>query len=66
MAGAVVWPLLAAVLAYILLRKKGHPALKQIPYVKSNAYLPDIFNRFLYYPKAASMIYWGYEKVCGT
>lgn len=66
MAGPVVWAVLAAVLVYLLLRKKAHPALKHIPYVKYNAWLPDIFNRLLYYPKAASMIYWGYEKVRDT
>lgn len=66
MTGPVIWPVLAAVLVYFLLRRKARPALKHIPYVKYNAWLPDIFNRFLYYPKAASMIYWGYEKVCDT
>lgn len=66
MTGLVVWPVLAAVLVYFLLRRKAHPALKHIPYVKYKSWLPDIFNRFLYYPKAASMIYWGYEKVRDT
>lgn len=63
MAGLVLWPLLGVLFAYYLLRMKTHPALKRIPYAKYNAYLPDIFNRLIYYPKAASMIYQGYEKV---
>lgn len=66
MTGPIVWPVLAAALVYFLLQRKSHPALKHIPYVKYNAWLPGIFNRFLYYPKAASMIYWGYEKVGDT
>lgn len=66
MAGSFVWPLVAVVLVYVLLRKKAYPTLKNIPYVKYNAWMPDIFNRLLYYPKAAEMIHRGYEKVCGT
>jgi len=63
MAGSVAWPLLGVLFVYFLLRTKSHPALKRIPYIKYKAYLPDIFNRLIYYPKASSMIYRGYEKV---
>lgn len=63
MAGSFVWPLLGGLLVYYFLRKKTHPALERIPYVKYNAYMPDIFNRLFYYPKAKSMIYRGYAKV---
>lgn len=63
MAGLVLWPLLGVLFVYYLLRTKTHPDLKRIPYVKYNAYLPDILNRLIYYPKASSMIYRGYEKV---
>lgn len=63
MAGSVVWPLLGVMLVFFLLRRKNDTALKNIPYVKYSVWLPDIFNRLFYYPKAASMIYRGYEQV---
>lgn len=66
MAGFLVWPVAAVVLVYLLLRKKAHPAVKHIPYIKYNAWMPDVINRLLYYPKAADMIHRGYQKVCGT
>ncbi|KAJ5665206.1 uncharacterized protein N7477_007654 [Penicillium maclennaniae] len=62
MAGSFVWPFLGVLFVYFCLRKKSHPALQRIPYVKYNAFMPDIFNRLIYYPKAKSMIYRGYEK----
>ncbi|KAJ5323672.1 hypothetical protein N7476_002272 [Penicillium atrosanguineum] len=62
MAGSFVWPLLGVLFVYFCLQKRSHPALRRIPYVKYNAYMPDIFNRLIYYPKAKSMIYRGYEK----
>lgn len=63
MAGSFVWPLLGVLFVYFCLQKKSHPALQRIPYVKYNAFMPDIFNRLIYYSKAKSMIYRGYEKV---
>jgi cytochrome P450 monooxygenase len=46
-----------------LLRQKPDARLKQIPIIRYSDYLPDLFNRFIFYPKAKSMIYGGYEKV---
>lgn len=64
MAGLPFWPLIGvlAVVLY-LLRRPPPSSLRHIPTVKYNAYLPDFINRLMYYPKAASMISEGYEKV---
>ncbi|KAJ6022189.1 hypothetical protein N7540_007693 [Penicillium herquei] len=63
MAGSLVWPLLGAVLVYFLLRRKTDDRLKHIPIVRYSNYLPDILNRIMFYPRAASLIDSGYERV---
>jgi hypothetical protein len=65
MTGLPFWPLVGVLVVVLyLLRRPSVSSLKHIPTVKYNAYLPDFINRFIYYPKAASMISEGYEKVC--
>lgn len=63
MAASAIWPILGILLALYLLRQKPDARLKQIPIIRYSAFLPDLFNRFIFYPKAKSMIYWAYEKV---
>ncbi|KAJ5108616.1 hypothetical protein N7456_005291 [Penicillium angulare] len=62
MADSVFWPLVGVVLMFLMLHGKTNPRLKHIPIVRYSNYLPTFVNRILYYPRAASMIYWGYEK----
>jgi cytochrome P450 monooxygenase len=62
MAGYIVW-LFFGLLLYFLLRRKTDPRLKHIPVVRYRGYLPDMFNRFIFYPRASSIIYRGYKKV---
>lgn len=57
------WPFLVIFLLYILTWKRTNAGLKNIPILKYNRYLPDIVNRFIYYPKAWPMIQRGYEQV---
>lgn len=61
MPGYILWPLFG-LLMYFLLRRKTDSRLKHIPVVRYSDYLPDVFNRFIFYPRASSMIYRGYEK----
>ena len=63
---ALFWPLLGvlAVVLYLLQRPPAS-SLRHIPTVKYSAYLPNFINRLIYYPKAASMISEGYQKVRG-
>ncbi|KAJ5913108.1 hypothetical protein N7504_001991 [Penicillium tannophilum] len=61
MPGYILWPLFG-LLMYFLLRRKTDSRLKHIPVVRYSGYLPDVFNRFIFYPRASSMIYRGYEK----
>jgi hypothetical protein len=63
MAGLAVWLSLGALLALYLLRQKPDARLKQIPIIRYSDFLPDLLNRFIFYPKAKPMIYWGYENV---
>lgn len=63
MAGLAAWLSLGVLLALYLLRQKSDSRLKQIPIIRYSNFLPDLFNRFIFYPKAKSMIYWGYENV---
>ncbi|KAJ5182992.1 hypothetical protein N7492_000608 [Penicillium capsulatum] len=62
MPGLLVWPLLGATLVLFLLRTRPTARLKHIPIVRYYAYLPDIFNRIVFYPRAPSLIYRGYAK----
>ncbi|KAJ5672801.1 hypothetical protein N7507_001928 [Penicillium longicatenatum] len=64
MAGYIVWPFFGLLL-YFLLRRKTDPRLKHIPVVRYRGYLPDIFNRFIFYPRASSIIYRGYKEYKG-
>lgn len=74
MASSAAWLILGAFLALYCLRQKPDARLKQIPIIRYSDYLPDLLNRFIFYPKAKSMIYSSYEKVrycvheglCGT
>ncbi|OKP01050.1 Ent-kaurene oxidase [Penicillium subrubescens] len=61
MAGLAVWLSLGVFLALYLLRQKPDARLKQIPIIRYSDFLPDLFNRLIFYPKAKSMIYWAYE-----
>ena len=63
MASSAAWFILGVFLALYCLRQKPDARLKQIPIIRYSDYLPDILNRFLFYPKAKSMIYSSYEKV---
>jgi hypothetical protein len=63
MAGLAVWLSLGVCLALYLLRQKPDARLKQIPIIRYSDFLPDLFNRLIFYPKAKSMIYWAYENV---
>lgn len=63
MTGLPFWPLVGVLVVVLyLLRRPPASSLRHVPTVKYNAYLPDFINRFIYYPKAASMISEGYEK----
>ncbi|KAJ5708917.1 hypothetical protein N7493_010251 [Penicillium malachiteum] len=62
MAGSLVWPLLGALLVYFLLRWKTDSRLKHIPIVRFYKYLPDMFNRMIFYPWATWLIDSGYQK----
>ncbi|KAJ5146395.1 uncharacterized protein N7515_000959 [Penicillium bovifimosum] len=63
MAGTAFWPLVGALIALLyLLRRAPASSLSHIPTVKYYPYMPDFINRILYYSKAGSMIYRGYEK----
>ena len=64
MAGSLLWPLLGIVLVVFLAFRKTNTGVGHIPIVRYSSYLPDFFNRLIFYPKASSMIYWGYLKVC--
>ncbi|KAJ5832013.1 hypothetical protein N7474_000324 [Penicillium riverlandense] len=61
---AAIWPLTLALLlvVYLLQRAQSNASLKHIPILKFNRYLPDLVNRLIYYPKAASLIYRGYKQ----
>lgn len=64
MSDSALWPILGVLLVVLyLLRQKPDARLKQIPIIRYSDFLPDLFNRFIFYPKAKSMIYGGYEKV---
>jgi cytochrome P450 monooxygenase len=64
MAGSAFWPLVGVFVAVLYILRRAQPStLKHIPTVTYNPYLPDFFNRIMYYPKAASIIKKGYEKV---
>lgn len=63
MASTAAWLILGAFLALYFLRQKPDARLKQIPIIRYSDYLPDLLNRFIFYPKAKSMIYSTYEKV---
>lgn len=64
MAGLPFWPLVGVLVVVLyLLQRPPASSLRHIPTVKYNAYLPNFLNRLIYYPKAASMISEGYEKV---
>ncbi|KAJ5104629.1 hypothetical protein NUU61_001976 [Penicillium alfredii] len=52
--------------AFLLLQRSGDTNIKRIPTLKYYAWTPAIFNRLLYYPKAACLIYRGYEKYKDT
>lgn len=54
--------LLGLLLIYLFCRRPN-TKLNHIPIVKFNAYLPDLINRLIYYPKACLMIQQGYEQV---
>ncbi|KAJ5775183.1 uncharacterized protein N7511_000194 [Penicillium nucicola] len=63
MAGSASWPLVGVLVAVLFIWRRGQPStLKHIPTVRYNRYLPDLINRVMYYPKAASMIKMGYDK----
>ncbi|KAJ5573750.1 uncharacterized protein N7459_008177 [Penicillium hispanicum] len=62
MASSILWPLLGVMFVVFLFLRKTDPRLKHIPIVRYSSYLPDIFNRLIFYPRASSMIYGGYEK----
>ncbi|OQD88229.1 hypothetical protein PENANT_c004G01923 [Penicillium antarcticum] len=65
--GSAFWPLLGVFVAVLYVLQRAQPsALKHIPTVKYNPYLPDFINRIMYYPKAASMIKKGYHKYKDT
>ncbi|KAJ5981369.1 hypothetical protein N7522_013790 [Penicillium canescens] len=67
MAGSAFWPLVAVFVTVLYILRRAQPStLKHIPTVRYNPYLPDFFNRIMYYPKAASMIKKGYEKYKDT
>lgn len=61
---AAIWPLIVALLlvVYLLQLAQSNSSLKHIPILKFNRYLPDFVNRLVYYPKAASLIYRGYNQ----
>jgi cytochrome P450 monooxygenase len=64
LARSSLWPLLGVIVAVLYILRRARPStLKHVPTVKYNPYLPDFINRIMYYPKAASMIKQGYEKV---
>jgi hypothetical protein len=61
---ALFWPLIGVLVVVLyLLQRPPASSLRHIPTVKYNAYLPNFINRLIYYPKAASMISEGYQKV---
>ncbi|CAI7589195.1 unnamed protein product [Penicillium crustosum] len=67
MTGLPFWPLVGVLVVVLyLLRRPPASSLRHVPTVRYNAYLPDFINRFIYYPKAASMISEGYEKYKDT
>ena len=55
-------PVLVALTLFLLFWNRD-TGLKKIPIVRFNTYWPDFLNRILFYPKAALLIYAGYEKV---
>lgn len=60
---SAIWPILGVLLVLYLLRQKPDARLKQIPIIRYSGFLPDLINRLIFYFKAKSMIYGGYEKV---
>jgi cytochrome P450 monooxygenase len=62
MIGNIQLSLLGILLIYLFCRRPN-TKLNHIPIVKFNAYLPDLINRLIYYPKAWLMIQQGYEQV---
>jgi cytochrome P450 monooxygenase len=63
MASCAAWLIFGVFLALYFSRQKPDARLKQIPIIRYSDYLPDLLNRFIFYPKAKSMIYPSYEKV---
>ncbi|KAF7716423.1 Cytochrome P450 monooxygenase [Penicillium ucsense] len=62
MAFCIVWPILGLFLVLYLLRQKPDARLANIPIFRYSNLLPDLFNRFIFYPKGVSLIYAGYQK----
>lgn len=60
--GNIQLSLLGVLLIYLFCRRPN-TKLGHIPIVKFNRCLPNIINRLIYYPKAWSMIQWGYDQV---
>ncbi|KAJ5689253.1 hypothetical protein N7462_003645 [Penicillium macrosclerotiorum] len=66
MASSIVWSLLGVLLVLYILRRKTDNGLTKVPVVKYIYFLPNIFNRLIFYPKAKQMIYKGYAQYKDT